>query len=217
MPATNMPISVVAPRRKHVRWLFPAQPIPVLLTAGIVGAASLAWWPDASSGRHMLLHVLMMSLVAPLAVIALRWCIAPRWHTRPAQLWFATALQLAVFLFWHAPAGMTHAMHAAAGNLQLQLSLLAAATLFWWCIAGLEPARTWHAIAALLVTGKLFCLVAVILTFAPRALYHMMPLADQQLAGLIMITLCPLTYIASALWLCRRWLLRFDVYEPVAT
>ena len=96
------------------------------------------------------------------------------------------------------------------GALLSQVSLLAAASLFWWCVAGLGSERAWHAIAALLVTGKIFCLVAVILTFAPRPLYHMMSIGDQQLAGLVMITLCPLTYVASALWLCRRWLLRFD-------
>lgn len=178
------------------------------------------------SAVHMLLHVLMMSAVAPLGIAALRmtahrmaahrmaaprWLRGRAWHMRPSQLWLATGLQLAVFLYWHSPAAMTHAMHAWSGALLLQVSLLVAAALFWWCIAGLHRDKAWHAIAALLVTGKTFCLVAVILTFAPRPLYHMMSVGDQQLAGLIMITLCPLTYVASALWLCRRWLLRFDV------
>lgn len=162
------------------------------------------------SAAHMLLHVLMMSVVAPIGIAILRWAGGRAWQARPAHVWLATALQLVVFLYWHSPAAMTHAMHAWNGALLLQASLLAAASLFWWSIAGLDSDRAWHAIAALLVTGKAFCLVAVILTFAPRPLYHMMTIGDQQLAGLIMITLCPLTYIASALWLCRRWLLRFD-------
>ncbi|MDY6984678.1 MAG: cytochrome c oxidase assembly protein [Pseudomonadota bacterium] len=173
------------------------------------------------SAAHMLLHVLMMSAVAPLGIAALRiaahrmaahrWLHRGEWRASPSNLWFATGLQLVVFLYWHSPSAMTHAMHAWSGALLLQVSLLAAAGLFWWCIAGLQRDKAWHAIAALLVTGKTFCLVAVILTFAPRPLYHMMSVGDQQLAGLIMITLCPLTYVASALWLCRRWLLRFDV------
>ena len=158
----------------------------------------------------MLLHVLLMSVVAPLAVGGLRFLRGAAWHASASQLWCATLLQLAVFLYWHAPSGMMQAMHAPGGMLWLQASLFSSAALFWWCVAGLGGERAWHAIAALLVTGKLFCLVAVILTFAPRPLYHAMNLAEQQLAGLIMITLCPLTYIASALWLCRRWLLRFD-------
>lgn len=163
------------------------------------------------SAAHMLLHVLLMSAVAPVGIAAMRWLRGQGWHARPGQLWFATALQLCVFLYWHSPAAMMHAMHEWSGALLLQVSLLTTAGLFWWCIAGLGSERAWHAIAPLLVTGKTFCLVAVILTFAPRPLYHTMSIGDQQLAGLIMITLCPLTYVASALWLCRRWLLRFDL------
>lgn len=213
MPASNVPISsttrdpALDTRGTFIR-------VPTLLLLTCAGAALFALWPQASAGQHMLTHVLMMSAAAPLAVLALRCLLSRSWHTRPLQLWFATLLQLAVFLYWHAPAGMMQAMHGPGGMLWLQASLFAAASVFWYCIAGLGPARAWHAIAALLVTGKLFCLVAVILAFAPRPLYHMMTLADQQLAGLIMITLCPLTYIASALLLCRRWLLRFDASPP---
>ncbi|MGV3590055.1 MAG: cytochrome c oxidase assembly protein [Gammaproteobacteria bacterium] len=161
---------------------------------------------------HMLLHVLLMSAVAPVGIAAMRRLHGKEWHVRPGHLWLATALQICVFLYWHSPSAMAHAMHLQewSGALLSQVSLLAAASLFWWCVAGLGSERAWHAIAALLVTGKIFCLVAVILTFAPRPLYHMMSIGDQQLAGLVMITLCPLTYVASALWLCRRWLLRFD-------
>lgn len=157
-------------------------------------------------GEYMLLHVVMMSVVAPLVVTTARHMRGQSWHARPQHLWLAALLQLAVFLYWHSPSGMMWAMHTEDGELLLQGSLLAVALLFWWCIAGLERDRVWHAIAALLCTGKLFCLVAVVLTFAPRPLYHAMALSEQQLAGLIMITLCPLTYVASALWLCRRWL-----------
>jgi putative membrane protein len=156
----------------------------------------------------MLLHVVMMSVAAPGAVAAVRRWRGRSWHTRPRQLWLAALLQLTVFLYWHSPSGMMLSMHTAGGELLLQGSLLAVACLFWWCIAGLGADGVWHAIAALLCTGKLFCLVAVILTFSPRVLYHAMTVPDQQLAGLIMLTLCPMTYIASALWLCRRWLLR---------
>lgn len=163
------------------------------------------------SAAHMLLHVLLMSAVAPVGIALWRRRRRHAWHAHPPQLWLATGLQLIVFLYWHSPAAMTHAMHTWTGALLLQASLLAAAGTFWWCIAGQERDKAWHSIAALLVTGKTFCLVAVILTFAPRPLYHMMSVGDQQLAGLIMITLCPLTYVASALWICRRWLLRFDI------
>ena len=68
-----------------------------------------------------------------------------------------------------------------------------------------EP-RRWHALPALLLTGKLVCLLAALLVFAPRALYGashqhaalMQPLDDQQLAGLLMIAACPLSYLVAA-------------------
>jgi putative membrane protein len=192
-PALLRGVSARVPWRTHVGYGMCVALVGLMLWSGI-------------QGQHMLLHVLMMSVLAPLVVTAVRHRCSRIWHTRPQHLWLAALLQLAVFLYWHSPSGMMGAMHTDAGELLLQASLLAVASLFWWCIAGLESDRVWHAIAALLCTGKLFCLVAVVLTFAPRPLYHAMALSEQQLAGLIMITLCPLTYVASALWLCRRWL-----------
>ena len=123
-------------------------------------------------------------------------------------------MQALVFLFWHTPYGMSTGMHSLGGELMLQGSLLIAACLFWWTLLRLHRDYTGHAILALLFTGKLFCLVALLLTFAPRSLYHAMPLEEQQLAGLIMITICPLCYVASAVWLCWRWLRHIERNVP---
>ena len=49
--------------------------------------------------------------------------------------------------------------------------LLAAALSFWMLFCRLPEARRWHALPALLLTGKLVCLLAALLVFAPRALY----------------------------------------------
>jgi putative membrane protein len=70
---------------------------------------------------------------------------------------------------------------------------------------------------ALLVSGKLFCLLAVLLVFAPRFFYGAhgthshggMPvdqLADQHLAGLLMLVVCPLSYVAAAVAIAAQWL-----------
>ena len=50
-------------------------------------------------------------------------------------------------------------------------ALSISALLFWICLLSLPEARRWHAIPALLLTGKLVCLLAALLVFAPRALY----------------------------------------------
>jgi putative membrane protein len=72
-------------------------------------------------------------------------------------------------------------------------------------------------IAAVLVTGKLFCLLAVLLALSPRVLYPLsshhanaVSLVDQQLAGLIMIVSCPVTYVLAGVVIASRWLLEVE-------
>ena len=69
----------------------------------------------------------------------------------------------------------------------------------------LHGTERWHGVLGLLVTGKLSCLLAALLVFAPRPLYPHRPsrsamsLADQQLAGLLMLTACPLSYVVAGI------------------
>ena len=90
----------------------------------------------------------------------------------------------------HVPGAMI-ASHAA---------LLLAATTFWISVFSL-PAIALACDPALLLTGKLVCLLAALMVFAPRALYGAghahgaAALDDQQLAGLLMIAACPLSYL----------------------
>jgi putative membrane protein len=113
----------------------------------------------------------------------------------PVLLWVGAAAQLAMFWLWHAPALSTlpHPL-----RLALHLPLLASALLFWCAVAGATRAR-WQAVLALLLTGKLTCLLAVLLVFSPRPLHPHAALADQQLAGLLMLVACPLSYLGAAL------------------
>lgn len=85
----------------------------------------------------------------------------------------------------------------------MHLSLFAAALWFWWSIAA--AAGQWQAIFALLLTGKLVCLLGALLIFAPRVLCAPasgqgfdLTLADQQLAGLLMVSGCSLSYVLAA-------------------
>lgn len=180
----------------------------------LVSIVILLLWPQYTwAAQQMLLHVVTMTALAPALALLLLSASSRQPEASPRLLWAATAVQSVVFLFWHAPAGMTAAMHEFGVALLLQASLLLAACLFWYSLLHLHADKTWHAILALLLTGKLFCLVALLLSFAPRALYPAMTLADQQLAGMIMITLCPLCYVASAVWLCARWLAAIEQHD----
>jgi putative membrane protein len=116
----------------------------------------------------------------------------------------AAALQAVLFFAWHAPPGLA----VGQAGIPAAAMLLLSSVWFWLAIFDRTGARLRGKVAALLLTGKLFCLYAVLLTFAPRVLYGnaaRIDLADQQLAGLLMITACPLTYVLAAVVLISRW------------
>jgi putative membrane protein len=87
---------------------------------------------------------------------------------------------------------------------------------FWTALLSLSRTQRWHSPIVLFVTGKLACLLAAFLIFSPRLLYasidhaaHMqIGIADQQLAGLLMIVACPLSYLTTAV------LLTLDLIGP---
>jgi putative membrane protein len=91
-------------------------------------------------------------------------------------------------------------------GLALHSLLFLAALAFWLCVVH-ASAHKWQAMLALLISGKLACLLGVLLIFAPRPLFasghavHLADealLADQHLAGLLMIAACPLSYVLTA-------------------
>jgi putative membrane protein len=141
---------------------------------------------------HMALHIAAMSLLAPVTA-ALSAYRMPGWLCGTSALWSSAAAQLALLWVWHVPgvqrlASESHALHAAALAL-----LFICAFVFWVAVIRAASAARWHVVAALMVTGKLTCLLGVLLTFSPRALYVASShaghrLDDQQLAGLLMTT-----------------------------
>lgn len=172
---------------------------PALAGAGAVLAAMAIVFALHEFGpqtRHMAFHIVAMNVVAPaLAALLARHGSSARW------LWVATLGQIVLLWAAHVPAVQNAAMH---GLLQAALhgALLLAALLFWLALLALPRDERWHAIPALLLTGKLVCLLAALLVFAPRALYgtghHGASIDDQQLAALLMITACPLSYLVAA-------------------
>jgi len=165
---------------------------------------------------HMLQHVVVMNVLVPAAVFGLS-LRGPRglWKTWP----LATAAQLALLWGWHAPPTLAFAMAQPLAMAAMHLSLALAAFWFWASIASAPPTGRWRAIFALIVTGKLFCLLGALLVFAPRQLFDMGGhahhqtaggLADQQLAGLIMLTACPLSYVLIGIVISARWFLSLE-------
>jgi putative membrane protein len=169
--------------------------------------------------QHMAAHVVAMNVVAPLLAGAL-----VRSESRIAEqrlsLAAAATLQIVLLWGWHSPAVLAEAFAVAPLLLAMHISLFLAAVWFWLAVMGEAKRGGWFPLAALLVTGKLFCLLGILLTFAPRVLYEQaaiicfgsaasaeLILKDQQLAGLLMLTACPMVYVTAALMIARRRLI----------
>ncbi|MEQ9637777.1 MAG: cytochrome c oxidase assembly protein [Devosia marina] len=168
----------------------------------------------------MIQHVVLMNVAAPIVVlVALRYVPNGLWRS-----WHgATAVQLGVFWMWHAPVLMNAAMSSHTLHLLMQVSLFAVALWFWAAILTLPASRRWAGIFSLLVTAKIFCLLAALMIFAGRPLFAIgmgmhdgegITLADQELAGLIMIVACPLFYISGGVYIAARWLFELDAQTP---
>ncbi|MEJ8570471.1 cytochrome c oxidase assembly protein [Microbaculum marinum] len=168
--------------------------------------------------QHMALHIVTMNVAAPLAALFLR-----NIQIRPLDMlagWLAPAavFQLALLWLMHVPAVFEQISRSPAISATTHVALLASAFVFWREVIRLAPTSPWRPIGALLITGKIVCLLGVLLLFAGRPLYalphaqgpELSGLADQQLAGLLMLIGCPLTYVFGATIVASRWLLRMD-------
>lgn len=156
-------------------------------------------------------HVALAALLAPLIIFAMpreAWRIAgslPMW----------TAVQAVIFWLWHAPGVYAAALSSDALYWVMQVSLLGSAVGFW---AALRRSAELPGVAALLASTVQMGLLGALITFAGVALYapHQLttlawgigPLEDQQVAGLIMWAPSAGLYLAAALFLARRYLIR---------
>lgn len=192
---------------------------PAIASSGavlIAGTLVLSLYELGPESRHMVAHIVSMNVLAPLiaAFIALRYSRAA---TPVSWLWSATLLQILLLWAWHAPAVYSAAASEPLLQAGLHGGLLVIATVFWFSLLTVDIAARWHAIPALLLTGKLACLLAALLIFAPRTLYDAPSLAhsvshaatidtldDQHLAGLLMITACPLSYLVAAVMIASQ-------------
>lgn len=154
-------------------------------------------------------HLVVVLALAPLLAQGL----APVLRRLPVPLWTCTAWATAVFWAWHAPSSYAAALSSDALYWLMQLLLLASATAFWLAVQRAAPAAS---IGAILATTLAMGLLGALITFAGRPLYEphfastlawgISPLADQQLAGVVMWAPGSIAYLLAALWIGARWL-----------
>lgn len=184
------------------------------LTVLLLGVFCVFHYAESAGvlSRHMMIHILLMTLAAPVAAgRARRLAGLAGEFTGIQSLLAATFLQAGLFFAWHSPPVLSSIAHGGEGVMHAALFL--SALWFWLTVFNQADTHLWRAVLGLLLTGKLFCLLAVLLTFAPRVLYGTdtfhsamgTDLADQQMAGLLMIIACPLTYVLAAIVLVYRW------------
>ncbi len=207
---------------------------PVCLAGALIGLA-LAEIPlvgnkGALFSAHMVSHILLLLVTAPLFVLALaagrsgndRGIALSRHLT--AVPWLNWLAGVGILWFWHIP-GFLNSLLAAevqAGNGHIHLlpalhtgSVLIAGVLFCWPLAGPFPS---HRLAPpeatlYLTTAFVACLLLGLLISGARpGLYHAAPL-DSQLAGMIVLVPCSLLYLASIVYLLREWMGK-EIWQP---
>jgi putative membrane protein len=191
-----------------------------LLALGGLAALAAAWSPLAAAvtpgpfAAHMAGHMLLVAVAAPLLAAALARA-APRLGLRMAA-WCppvpASLLELVLVWGWHAPALHRAACETGSVFVAEQAAFLLAG--FWlWATAFARDeagrlARGPEGILALLLTATHMTLLGVLLALAPRTLFahgHA-SLPDQELGGVIMLTVGGLAYLAGGLVLLAELL-----------
>lgn len=165
-------------------------------------------------------HVMLIAIVAPM--LALAFPERDTSATRRVPLAWLVVAHTAIVWLWHAPALYAVGVSGVFAYWVMQVSLLGSAFLMWRRLLapGLEMGS---ALFAYLATIVQMGMLGALLTFAAWPLYDLhltttlpyglTPLADQQLAGLVMWVPAALPYLLAALLLVAR---RFDRTDDTA-
>lgn len=136
--------------------------------------------------------------------------------TNPGVAW---ALHVADLLFWHISTPYGWTLRSESIHALEHASFVGTAVLFWWAV--LQPTgrrRLSYGMSVLYVSaaGMVMSALGAILTFAPSPWYvgyltttaewHLTPLQDQQLGGLIMWIPASVVYLGAACWFFVKWI-----------
>lgn len=186
-----------------------------LALMGVIFVSPLCALSAALFSARVLHHVLLIAAVAPLLAMAFPWRRLPS-----PPLGLLVCLHTVVLWVWHMPAPYGWGLASVPAYWLMQLTLLGSAWLLWRAI--LSPATpVGSALIALVTTVAQMGLLAALIVFAPRAIYMahfasaeawgFSPLADQQLAGLLMWAPASLPYIGLGLWMAWASLRQSDL------
>ena len=195
---------------------------------------------EALASAHMVQHVLLILVAAPLFVLSAPFATLLRgtpsslhrtlgsWRGRLSQtlrrlpmmrnaatLWL---LATGVLWFWHAALPYEAALNNELIHIAEHITFLGSALLFWNIVIGRSSARVPQGLGTMLVfaMASQSGFLSLLLTFARTPWYSsyatttqawgLEPLADQQLAGVIMWIPAGLIYLGVALALFLSWI-----------
>jgi putative membrane protein len=174
-----------------------------LALAMLVAAVALA---GAGMTGHMAGHMVAVALAAPLlAFAAHHTALDPaRLHPSLANPLAVSVIELVVVWSWHLPAVRAAVMHGSPLML-VEIACFVGIGTFLWSAVLAAPAA---GVAALLLTSMHMTLLGALIGLAPRLLYPgaahaapagLTPMEDQQLAGVVMLLIGGVSYLAGGL------------------
>ncbi len=191
------------------------RPLALMLGLATLGAVWLGPLPDLADRLfvgHMLMHVMVVAVAAPLLAIGMaggRLDVSNRLPVLFSPI-LASVLELFVVWAWHMPALHHAARTSQAAELLEQGSYLFAGLLVWLAaFGGVRHRRALAGIAGLLLTSMHMTLLGVLLAMSGRPLFEhtgsalsgLSPLEDQQMGGVIMLAFGGSAYLIGGLYL----------------
>lgn len=179
----------------------------------IVAASPLAHLDHHLLTAHMVQHLLLMLMAAPLIVFGARSMVV-QWKPSLTLCWLAGAVTV---LAWHVPAVFELALRSHYWHEFEHSSFFVAGLVFWWPVFQPAPYPRWS-VPVYLFLATLPCdALAAFLAFcghvvyrpylsAPSGLFGLSPLDDQALAGALMWVTVTFAYLIPALLLTARLL-----------
>ena len=145
--------------------------------------------------------------------------------TRPFTAWWIHA---AALWLWHAPSLFQATLDNEWIHSAQHLSFLGSALLFWWSLFYAQGRASYGAsVLYIFTTAVHTSILGALLTFARTVWYpayslttqawHLTPLEDQQIGGLIMWIPAGFVYVVAGLWVFALWLRESDVIANRST
>ncbi|MDO9418504.1 cytochrome c oxidase assembly protein [Pararhizobium sp.] len=164
----------------------------------------------ASFSGHMLVHMGVVVLAAPLIALGLSGTV---YDPAPRYRWFAplpaSLAELLIVWVWHAPSMRLWAETSTPAAIIEQATFLFGGVGLWLACLDRAHGRRLTGVLALLLTSMHMTLLGVLLTMAPRPLYGaeavtcfgmvLGPEQDQQAGGVIMLALGAAAYLTGGI------------------